>query len=99
MSADNGIYILVTGTGNNKEYRVKELQAVDNVNWDSEITDYTSDPDIRIKNARRMWKNCTPYKKRAEAMEQAGGLYEEIMESTFPVLEYGICFIEIPKDF
>lgn len=100
MSADNGIYILVTEAEEGKEYRVRELQAIENVEWDPKAQKPTDDPDVKIENARRMWEGCDVYRSKEEALEYAAAIHQEIMESTFPVLEYGICFItDIPRKF
>ena len=96
MSADNGIYILKTSGfhGHGHEYRVAHLQAVENVDWDSAHTGFTSEPAIRIKNAREMWRGCKVLKSEKKALEAAA-----VMLRSYPVVEYGISFIEIPLKF
>lgn len=42
MSADNGIYILKTPKDEGFEYRVAELQAIENLNYDEEAPDAES---------------------------------------------------------
>lgn len=90
MSADNGIYILETY---GPEYRVAHLQAVENVQWDSENHCESDDPEVMIVNARRMWKNSEVFTIRLGALEKADKLANEIDT------EYGITFVKIPKDF
>ena len=101
MSADNGIYILQTTTDfpNGYEYRVAHLLAVENYQWDDKIKNYTDDPDIQIEHARGMWKNSKVFHNRESALKEADKLYQEIMNGEFPVIEYGISFIEIPRKF
>jgi rubrerythrin len=129
MSADNGVYILKTGVDEKKEWRVAHLQAVENVNFntDAEDSDYcslrytwTSDhrpdecpqcialdkrynsnnPDIQIKNARRMWKDCKVFHNETSALTEAKRIYDEIMADEFcPICEYGISEIVIPRVF
>jgi hypothetical protein len=100
MSADNGIYILETISEDElSEYRVKHLQGIDDYTWDDDINDYSANPNIHIKNARKMWENCEVFYDRSAAMAKAHEIYREIMDSDFPVLEYGIDFIYIPRRF
>lgn len=110
MSSDNGIYILTTHRrtiegGDRLEYRVRELQCVENVDWDaSKVSedgrqgDYTEDDEVRIVNAREMWDGCQVYEDEAEVLLEAKRLYEEVMEDV-GILEYGICFIHIDMEF
>jgi hypothetical protein len=106
MSADNGIYILKTPKGAGFEYRVRELQAVENVNWDSlkfkdvGLTgDYTDDDSVRIVNARDMWEGAPVFATRDEALVEACRLEERIAKSDFPILEYGVGFVHINREF
>lgn len=96
MSADNGVYILETGKGKSKEYRVKHLQAVENVYWDENRNRETDDPDVWIGNARRMWNNCEVLSNKAEAVVEADRIASD---PELWILEYGICTIRIPRDF
>jgi hypothetical protein len=100
VSADNGIYILETGTGPSREYRVKHLQAVEDLMWDEGIGDYSENADIHIENARKMWADCTVITSRREAFQEAQKLFDEIMQDDFcPIVEYGIQTIPVPRDF
>lgn len=104
MSADNGIYILETS---GSEFRVSMLQAVENYMWDDNLQQpdksycggYSNNPDIQIVNAREMWKDCKVYSNSEDAMTEAKIIYDEIMSSDFPILEYGISFIKIDRKF
>ena len=100
MSADNGIYILETvGYGVPSEYRVKHLQAIDNVYWDNVKKESTNNQDIHIINARCMWNGCKVFTDRVEALKEADRIYREIMGSDFPIIEYGISLITISRKF
>jgi hypothetical protein len=108
MSADNGIYILQTlrrrgaVPGGEYEYRVAHLQGVENYLWDSKRYGkggYSKNPDVWIKNARKMWRGCTVYVDRDEAFAEATRIYDEIMKDDFPIVEYGICEIVIDRLF
>ena len=95
MSADNGIYILrTTNKDQPHEYRVAHLQAVENYQWDDEKKDYTSDPDVQIKNASEMWAGCQVLFNRTAALEWADKTMREVGYT-----EYGIQFIEIDRPF
>ena len=118
MSADNGVYILKTlgKKPGEFEYRVQEMQAVENYEWDPKRKRPVNDPDVHIKNARKMWGCPRPrpststddpsifeppkvFTSENEALKEAYFLYQEIMASDFPILEYGISTIEIPRKF
>ena len=105
MSADNGIYILKTSLpqnasicGDGFEYRVAYHSAIDNVDWDDEKKEQSDDSNVRIKNAREMWKNCKVFLFEKEALAEAAEQYHSFMKDG-GYLEYGISFIEIPKVF
>lgn len=104
MSADNGVYILVTPllteAPNGElveiatEYRVANLQAVENYVWDAAYGAETDDPDVHIANARKMWARAKVFYERIDALVEADRLTRE-----YPMLEYGISFIQIPRAF
>lgn len=52
------------------------------------------DPDVHIRNARKMWANSLVYKTEGKAVHKAMELYRECY-----ICEYGIQTIEIPRDF
>jgi hypothetical protein len=94
MSADNGLYILVTPKGKGFEYRVAHLQAVENYGWDDELGCSTDNPDVHIKNAREMWGDSLVHTDITNAYECA-----RILLSSIGWTEYGICEINIPREF
>lgn len=94
MSADNGVYILVTPTDDGYEYRVTETSAIENLNWDESIGDETNDEDVIIKNARGTWHGAKIYYKRGETLEAAHDLYKSL-----PICEYGVSEIHINRKF
>ena len=89
MGADNGIYILQT---NGPEFRVSELQAIENVYWDDEKE--SDDPDVWIKNAREMWAYASVFTDEGEALKEAMRHLESMC-----ICEYGISKIKIPRRF
>ncbi len=101
MSSDNGIYTIKTPKGDGFEFRVAHMQAFDNIEWsDTEpnpnggIGWYTQNPDVLIKNAREMFKHAPVFTSEKDALEEAFRLNHEIKYT-----EYGICFLEIPREF
>ena len=96
ISADNTIAILETNgkKKGSKEYRVAHVQALENYKWDEKIQDCTNDHDVWIKNARYTWANSKVYKTQDEVMKAAKILYDDC-----GYVEYGICFVEIPRKF
>lgn len=104
MSADNGIYILRTISGNNPkrrhyEYRVEHLQAIENYMWDDDTNAQTEDQNVWIVNARKMWSNCIVHSSINRAMTVAKTMKDLVMKSECPILEYGISTITIQKKF
>lgn len=99
MSADNGIYILVTkdnhklcGFGVTENtfgkgviaYRVTHAQAIDNLEW------YEDDQPYNVGYfLDQLWGHCDPIYDKNEAKE-----YAEKLASRYSYLEYGICEIE-----
>lgn len=113
MSADNGIYILKTLAKDKAfgdyEYRVAHLQAVENMNFDWNASDpvilasrenRSTNPDVHIANARRMWANCSVHTNIKDALMQAYEMEQKILADEYcPVLEYGISSIHIDRVF
>ena len=93
MSADNGIYILVTPRGKSYEYRVKHLQGVDQYMLDARGNE-SNDSKVLIANARRMWNDCVVYTDNDAAMKEVVRLAKETSYT-----EYGIGIIEINHEF
>jgi len=95
MSADNGIYILKTpiveGETGIFEYRVRHAQAIDNITYERKdgnpeyVVQYFGDSEVfvNVEGARH----------------KAWEMYNGVMKSCFPVVEYGICEIELPHSF
>ncbi len=78
MSADNGIYIHKFTDG----FRVVHSQAIENIYWEADESGY---------NGRELWqyfKDSPVYQTRAEALEAASKLYDDI-----DILEYGMSFV------
>ena len=94
MSADNGIYILRTPKGDKVEFRVAHLQAIENYEYDERTNEQTKDPNVHITNARKMWKDSPIFK-----TERSVLLFAEHMARDYSILEYGICFINIDREF
>ena len=95
MSADNGIYILWTpGLYDTTEFRVAHLAAIDNLDWDESTRELTTNDDVRMKNAREMWGGAKMFTSRVEALDYAADMLED-----YPICEYGISFIHIPRHF
>lgn len=100
MSADNGIYILQTkGRKSKFEYRVCHTQAIENLQWDDQAKSETSDRKVWINNARQIWKGCEVFCSHEEANKEAKKIYDDIMQSELPIVEYGICTINHLKEF
>lgn len=59
---------------------------------------YSKNPDVLIANARDMWKDCTVFTNKANALNSATSLEKVINEQGYP-LEYGISFIRIDRVF
>jgi hypothetical protein len=101
VSADNGIYTIKTPKGDGFEFRVAHMQNFEQIEW-SDIEPnpnggvgwYTPDPDVLIKNAREMFKDAPVFTIEKEALEEAYRLDGQTSYS-----EYGICFLEIPREF
>jgi hypothetical protein len=91
MSADNGIYVLKTPnfkTGHS-EFRVAHRQAIENIHY----------PGEQIKYLKMYFGDCEVFTSEAQAMLEASKLYDEIMESDFPIIEYGISKIVLDREF
>lgn len=54
----------------------------------------SQNPDVHIKNARMMWKNCHVFTAEEEAMKAAMEMLKDCC-----VCEYGICYIKIDRKF
>ena len=88
MSADNGIYILKAKDG----YRVVHAQAIENLWWWDELHDDSD--ELNPKYIFDYFNGSKVFKTKQEALSNAKKLYNEIINSGFPVIEYGIEWIE-----
>ena len=96
MSADNGIYVLSTihpDNINEREYRVAYHMGIDNLEWDWETETPTDNPDMLIKNARKMWGGEEVFNDGHKAWDYARILNEQ------QYTEYGIVEIKIERVF
>jgi hypothetical protein len=98
MSADNDLYILETeGDNGDKEYRVADLQAIENYLYDDNYNE-SEDPDVHIKNARKMWKGASVYRNEGMALLEAKSLLNDSYMCEYGIC-FGICIISIPRKF
>ena len=88
MSSDNGIYILHTRDG----YRVAHANAIENLWWNEKANTYTEFPNPDM--IYDYFYNAKCHKDLHDAMEEAFGIYNQILHSDYPILEYGIQIIE-----
>lgn len=99
MSADNGIYILQTNNASNTgfEYRVAECQAIENINYYNPARGYN---DKIADDAMLViyFGDSKVYDKK-EAYDMADRVENEILQSEYPILEYGVSTIKIDKVF
>lgn len=58
----------------------------------------SNNPDVQIANARVMWKGCTVFNSKEEALAEASRQEEAQYKHGF-ILEYGISFIRIDRVF
>lgn len=79
MSADNGIYIGQWDDG----FRVAYCHAIDNIDCEGLKKEYEC----------ALFGNSKVFATKQEAMQEAMRMEEEIMNSDFPILEYGISSI------
>jgi len=99
MSSDDGIYILKSKDG----YRVAHLQAIENLWWWDDISDYKD--EINPSVLKELFQGCKVLKSREEAVGEAIRLYKKSVGDDFypQIPEYGIKFIngwedkEFPK--
>lgn len=99
MSADNGIYILQTNNvnGNGFEYRVAECQAIENINYYNPVRGYND----KIADDTMLviyFGDCIVYNKK-DAYDIADRMENDILQSEYPILEYGVSIIKIDKIF
>ena len=92
MSADNGIYVLLTETEKGPEYRVAYTQSIDNIygKFNEELFRYEGD----IQAIRSVFGESQVFHTLNEALDFAEG-----MEYDYEYLEDGICVINEFKDY
>lgn len=86
MSADNGIYVLLTEGEKGPEYRVSYSHAIDNIygEWNNETAKYNGD----INALQDTFKEAPVFYTLNEALDHASGIEYEIGDT-----EDGICVI------
>ena len=83
MSADNGIYIHKFRNG----WKVCHAQAIENITNEADKSGYNK------KILYEYFKDSPIFKTQAKALKYAAKLYDEIMNSDCPIIEYGISFV------
>src|SRR3990172_8861301 len=93
MSADNCVAILKTPYEQNGfEYRVTHAQAIENIHYKHE--------DGNPEQIVNYFGQCVPFVNENEAIKFAQKMADEILSDYFcPILEYGICQIDLPHPF
>jgi hypothetical protein len=92
MSADNGVYVLLTETEKGPEYRVAYAQAIDSIygKFNEQTFRYEGDSEAILS----LFGECEVYHTLNEALDKA----EEI-EQNYNYLEDGIAVISDFKDY
>lgn len=98
MSAGNGIYIgRWNGKDSGYEYRVVETQNIEDYDFTRSVADM---PDEIIRmNWVSHFGQSKIFRTLDDARTEANRLYAEIMNSDFPVLEYGISELTFNEKF
>jgi len=109
MSADNGVYILVsrgrkTRHGYRKEYRVIHAQAIENIYWNADDP-WPAEGEAMLNDeyVRSYFGEATVLTDRKIAEGYAQCIYDSWMKE-FGYVEYGICWliefanVPFPKD-
>ena len=97
MSADNGIYILKTpndtpGFEHEFEWRVVHAQAIESIYYENE----EGNPEYVVT----IFGEAPVFTDREEAIKLANKIEAHMLMDDFcPVVEYGICVIELPHPF
>ena len=91
MSADNGIYVLLTESKKGPEYRVAYAQAIDSIygKFNEETFKWDGDKEAMLD----IFKDASIFYTLNEALDHA-----EEMEQNYDYLEDGICVINEFKD-
>lgn len=83
MSADNGIYIAKFPDG----FRVIHAQAIENINY------FPEGSEEYFKTLKRYFEKAEVIPTKDEAILLGHKMAEDIMNSDFPILEYGVSYI------
>ena len=97
MSADNGVYILVTNRGRRglREYRVVHCQCIDNLTYNPDFP--KGHPQVNLEDMVGRFGKCTVLTDRKIAEGYAEALLDQELEGSCPVCEYGIVWLEFPE--
>jgi hypothetical protein len=96
MSADNGIYIVGSPKSeldSTLEYRVAHCQAVENA-VEGDYVHTHCEPEVFDAYRVALFGRSQVYATIEDAQNQAYVLYRQIMEGSWPVLEYGVCLLQ-----
>ena len=99
MSADNGIYILQSGT-DHVQFRIVHAQAIENIYYDSNYP--VSNPSVNKEALIEYFADSVVYTDEDEAWKAARGLYDQVMfgEDGWPgIIEYGLSKIVMKAEF
>lgn len=95
MSADNGVYILVTNRGRGKrEYRVTHCQCIDNLDYEKNFPRHN--PQVNLEEMLSYFGKSKVFTDRRIAEGYAIALEERQLEGPFGICEYGIVWLEYP---
>jgi len=89
MSADNGVYILVSPKGSGKEYRVTHAQAIENVTLDPKEFG-----DMHLYSQVLYFAQSAVFTDRQAALQEAARIHDRVGWT-----EYGICEIKVDNEF
>jgi len=84
MSADNGIYILVTRDG----FYIDHLQAIENLHWNDKKKEHTA--ELNQSMVYTMFRNAKVVHSEQKALDVAMKMHQEIMNDDCGIIEYGI---------
>ena len=95
MSKDNGIYILQT-KGN--EFRVVHAQAIENIYfWENRFGHSVYKEEANPVELEKYFGKSQVFDNKVDANKKALDLWEQIMNSDCPIVEYGIQDISLPN--
>jgi hypothetical protein len=96
MSADNGVYILVTNRGRRglREYRVVHCQCIENLTYNPDFP--KGRPQVNLEDMIERFGKCTVLTDRKIAEGYAEAVLDHQLEP-FGVCEYGIVWLEFPE--